>query len=168
MIFDKKYTNENIQFIEEKEPLGTLGSIKLVEKFQNQDILVMNADILTNIDFYDFFINYKTHKDSMSVATFNIRINIPYGVLNTKDKTINSLIEKPSYNYYSNAGIYLINNEILKYIPKNKKFDSTELMEILIRNKKKVSHFPIRGYWLDIGNAENYAKAQDDIGYIKF
>lgn len=166
--FDKKYTNENIQFIEEKEPLGTLGSIKLVEKFQNQDILVMNADILTNIDFYDFFINYKTHKDSMSVATFNIRINIPYGVLNTKDKTINSLIEKPSYNYYSNAGIYLINNEILKYIPKNKKFDSTELMEILIRNKKKVSHFPIRGYWLDIGNAENYAKAQDDIRYIKF
>ena len=128
----------------------------------------MNADVLTNIDFYDFFMNYKNFKDDMSVATFNIRINIPYGIFDTSDKKINSLIEKPSFNYYSNAGIYLFKKDVLKYIPENSKFDSTELMERLIEESKKVSHFPIRGYWLDIGNAQNYAKAQDDIRFIKF
>jgi len=164
----KNYKDKNIQFIEETKPLGTIGSLSLVKKWENNDILIMNADILTNIDFYDFFVNYKNFKDNMSIATFNIRINIPYGILDTTDKKINSLIEKPSFTYYSNAGIYLINKNVLNYIPKNEKFDSTELMEVLIEKKYKVSHFPIRGYWLDIGNAQNYAKAQDDIRYIKF
>ena len=57
---------------------------------------------------------------------------------------------------------------MLEYIPEGVKFDSTELMEKLIDAGKKVSHFPIRGYWLDIGNVQNYAKAQDDIRFIKF
>lgn len=165
---NKNYKDYNIKFIQENEPLGTIGSIKLVKDFTNDDILVMNADILSNIDFYDFYVNYKSHKDDMSVATFNIRINVPYGILDTTDKKINSLVEKPSFNYYSNAGIYMLNKQILKYIPNNHKFDSTELMEKLINEGKKVSHFPIRGYWLDIGNAQNYAKAQDDIQFIKF
>ena len=165
---EENYKGKNITFIEENEPLGTIGSVKLVENFKHDDILVMNADILTNIDFYDFFMNYKNFKDDMSVATFNIRINIPYGIFDTSDKKINSLIEKPSFNYYSNAGIYLFKKDVLKYIPENSKFDSTELMERLIEESKKVSHFPIRGYWLDIGNAQNYAKAQDDIRFIKF
>lgn len=165
---EKNYSGLNIKFIEEDQPLGTIGSVKLVNDWENKDILVMNADVLTNIDFYDFFVNYKNFKDSMSIATFNIRINIPYGILDTTDKKINSLIEKPSFTYYSNAGIYLINKDMLKYIPKNEKFDSTDLMETLISKNKKVSHFPIRGYWLDIGNAQNYAKAQDDIRFIKF
>ena len=164
----KNYSSVNIKFIEETEPLGTIGSIKLVNDWVNNDILVMNADVLTNIDFYDFFVNYKNFKDNMSIATFNIRINIPYGILDTTDKKINSLIEKPSFTYYSNAGIYLLNKDMLKYIPNNEKFDSTELMEKLIEKGRKVSHFPIRGYWLDIGNAQNYAKAQDDIRFIKF
>ena len=165
---EEYYKGKNITFIEENEPLGTIGSVKLVENFKHDDILVMNADILTNIDFYDFFMNYKNFKDDMSVATFNIRINIPYGIFDTSDKKINSLIEKPSFNYYSNAGIYLFKKDVLKYIPENSKFDSTELMERLIEESKKVSHFPIRGYWLDIGNAQNYAKAQDDVRFIKF
>lgn len=162
------YKDTNIRFIKEDEPLGTIGSVKLVENFENDDILVMNADILTNIDFYDLFVNYKNFKDDMSIATFNVKINIPYAVLDTTDKKINSLIEKPSFTYYSNAGIYLLNKKMLKYIPKNQKYDSTDLMEKLIEEGKKVSHFPIRGYWLDIGNAQNYAKAQDDIRFIKF
>ena len=165
---NKNYKDTNIKFIEETKPLGTIGSLSLVDEWKNNDILVMNADVLTNIDFYDFFVNYKNFKDNMSIATFNIRINIPYGILDTTDKKINSLIEKPSFTYYSNAGIYLINKEMLKYIPKDEKSDTTELMEKLIEKKKKVSHFPIRGYWLDIGNTQNYAKAQDDVRFIKF
>ncbi|MBQ8476255.1 nucleotidyltransferase, partial [bacterium] len=64
--------------------------------------------------------------------------------------------------------IYLLNRAAADYIPKDIKYDSIDLMEKLIEKNKKVSHFPIRGYWLDIGNAQNYAKAQDDIRFIKF
>lgn len=166
----KYYKNEDIsiKFIEEEKPLGTLGSLSLANEFKYNDILVMNADLLTNIDFEDFYLNYIDKKDSMSVATFNIKIDIPYAVLNTTDKKINSLIEKPTYVYYSNAGIYLFKKEFTKLIPKNEKYDSTDLIETLIQKGKKVAHYPIRGYWLDIGKPDNYQKAQDDIRHIRF
>lgn len=167
---DKYYKDKdiNIQYIEEDKPLGTIGSVRLVENFENDDILVINADVLTNIDFEDFYLNYKDFKDDMSVATFNVKIDIPYAVLETKEKKIKSFIEKPTYTYYSNAGIYLLNKQFIKLIPKNKSCDTIDLIEKMIKNNKKVSHFPIRGYWLDIGTTQNYSKAQDDIRYIKF
>jgi len=167
---DNTYKNKDIsiKYIEEPQSLGTIGSVGLVEEFENDDILVVNSDVLTNIDFEDFYINYKDHNDDMSIATFNIKIDIPYAVLETKDKIINALVEKPQYTYYSNAGIYLFNKKNIGFIPEFKKYDSIDLMNDLIKKGKKVTHFPIRGYWLDIGNLENYRKAQDDIRYVKF
>ncbi len=161
-------TNAKFHFIEESEPLGTIGSLSLVEKFSNNNILVMNADILTNIDFEDFYLYYKDQESAMLTATFNVKIDIPYGVLETEEKQIKSLVEKPSYTYYSNAGIYLIKKEYINKIPKNAPYNSTDFMELLIDEKLKVCHFPIRGYWLDIGNIANYSKAKDDVMYINF
>lgn len=167
---DKHYTNMdlNIKYIEENQPLGTIGSISLIEKFEFDDILILNADILTNIDFGDFYANYKDFEDNMSVATFNIKVDIPYAILETDEKRIKSFVEKPTYTYYSNAGIYLLNKEFVNFIPKNKVYDAIDLIDDMIKNNKKVSHFSIRGYWLDIGTVQNYSKAQDDIRYIKF
>ncbi len=164
----KNYAGHNIYFIEEKEALGTIGSLSLVKKFTYNDVLVMNADLLTTLDYADFFEHYKKNKAKMSVATFNIRINLPYAVLKTNGSSVKSLEEKPTYTHYSNAGIYLLNSSAVSEIPKSKKFDSTDLLEKLVKQKKKVSHFLICGYWLDIGNAQNYMKAKDDIAHIKF
>jgi len=158
----------NIYYIEEPMPLGTVGSAGLVKDYQNDDVLIINADILTNIDFEDFYSNYKDFNDDMSVATFNIKVDIPYAVLETKDKRIQSFIEKPTYIYYSNAGIYLLNKKFIQLVPANEVYDAIDLIDELIKQNKKISHFPIRGYWLDIGTAQNYSKAQDDIRYIRF
>ena len=167
---NKYYKNKNINiyYIEEETPLGTAGAIGLVKNFKNDDILIINADVLTNIDFEDFYSNYIDFNDDMSVATFNVKIDIPYAVLEIQEKRIKSFIEKPTYTYYSNAGIYLFNKKFIKLIPRNKVYDAIDLIEDMIKNNKKVSHFPIRGYWLDIGTPQNYSKAQDDIRYIKF
>lgn len=167
---NKYYKNKdvNIYYIEEDQPLGTIGSAGLVEKYENDDILILNADILTNIDFEDFYLNYKDFNDDMSVATFNVKVDVPYAVLETKEKRIKSFIEKPTYTYYSNAGIYLLKKSFIKLIPKGKAYDTIDLIDGLIKKGKKVSHFPIRGYWLDIGTVQNYSKAQDDIRYIRF
>lgn len=168
--FDKNYADKdiNIRYIEENQPLGTVGSVGLINDFENDDILIINADILTNIDFEDFYSNYKNFHDDMSVATFNVKVDIPYAVLETQEKRIKSFIEKPTYTYYSNAGIYLLNKKFMKLIPHNQPYDTIDLIEAMIKSNKKVSHFPIRGYWLDIGTAQNYSKAQDDIKFIRF
>ncbi len=164
----KNYAGHNIRFIEERYPLGTIGSLSLVKKFANEDVLVMNADLLTTLDYADFFAHYKKTRAKMSVATFNIRINLPYAVLRTSGTSVKSLEDKPIYTHDSNAGMYLLNGGAVSEIPKEKKFDSTDLLEKLVAGKKKVSHFLICGYWLDIGNAQNYMKAKDDIAHIKF
>lgn len=167
---DNEYKDKDISisYIEELQPLGTIGSLSLVKNYKNFDILVINSDLLTNIDFEDFYTTYKKHNDDMSIASFNIKIDIPYAVMQTTDKKINSFIEKPTYRYYSNAGIYLIKKEYVYLIPENQKYDSIDFMNLLIKKGKRVTHFPIRGYWLDIGTPENYRKAQDDIRYIQF
>ena len=163
-----KDSSIEIVFVEEDAPLGTIGSLSLVDSFSHKDILVINADILTNIDFEDFYLSYKKANAQMSVATYNIKINIPYAVMETEGDCVKSFVEKPVYTYYSNAGIYLLNKNIITHIPQNIHYDTIDLIEKLVKEGEKVSHFLIRGYWLDIGNQENYKKAQDDINFVKF
>jgi len=169
-VLERYYKNKDISltFIEEKEPLGTLGSVSLVKNYKNDDILVINADILTNIDFEDFFISYKDNKEVMSVAAFAVNIDVPYAVIETKGNKITSFLEKPSYTYHSNAGIYIFKKELIKIIPAKQKFDATDLMNEMIKKNFNLGHFPIFGYWLDIGNLQNYRKAKEDIRHIKF
>ncbi len=163
-----RYADLNIDFIEEDAPLGTIGSVRLAKEFRNDDILVINADILTNIDFEDFFAKYKESFADMSVAAFTMKVDIPYAVLETSGNMIRGFTEKPTYNYYSNAGIYLFGRKLVDSIPPDSPYNATDMIERLVENGGKVSYFPIVGYWLDIGTAQNYSKAKNDINYIKF
>lgn len=164
----KEYESLNISFIEEKRPLGTIGAVGLIDDFQNEDVIVMNADLLTNIDFTDLYEEHKKHDADITLATFNIKVDVPYAVLETENEKIRSFTEKPTYIYYSSAGIYVLKKETIKNIPANCPYDATDLVQQMINCGKKVNHFPIRGYWLDIGTAQNYSKAQDDVNHIKF
>lgn len=159
--------NLNIKYIEEELPLGTIGALSLIEEFKNDTILLMNSDVLTNLDFEDFFKSFINESAALSVAAVGYTINIPYAVLETKNRKVISLKEKPSYTYYSNAGIYLIKKDLIKLIPKNKFYNATEFMEQLIQNNEKVLSYQIMGYWLDIGKHEDYKKANEDIKNIK-
>ncbi|RYE58035.1 MAG: CBS domain-containing protein [Sphingobacteriales bacterium] len=166
---DGSEKNASIKYIVEKKPLGTLGSILLADDFLHDDILVMNSDLLTNIDFADFYSTYKTANADMAVAATTYHVDVPYAVLEVDGKNIAlSLKEKPRYTYYSNAGIYLIKKSILDMIPKDSFFNTTDLMEALIKANKKLITFPITGYWLDIGNPADYSKAQEDVKHIRF
>ena len=158
----------NIGYVEEDEPLGTIGSVGLIEAFYNDYILVMNSDLLTNIDFEEMFGELISKKGEMIVATTPYEVEIPYGVIETDGDCITALREKPTYTYYSNAGIYMFKKEHIGLIPKNEHFNATDLMEALYANDKRVVHYPILDYWLDIGKPHDYEKAQKDINHIKF
>src|SRR5690606_40555312 len=107
-----------IDYVREEKPLGTIGSILLVKDFEYDDIIVMNSDILTNIDFADFYNTYKNSDSDMAIATTSYNVDVPYAVLETNEQNrIKSLKEKPRYTYYSNAGIYILNKKLLSMIP---------------------------------------------------
>lgn len=158
----------NINYIIEDEPLGTLGAIRLINKIETPAILVMNSDLLTNIDFEDFYRLFEESDADMIVASTPYRVDVPYGVLETEGNQITSLKEKPSYTYFSNAGIYLMKTSVLDRIPTGKFYNATDLMDELIREGKKVVNYPIVHYWLDIGKPEDFKKAQEDIKHIRF
>jgi dTDP-glucose pyrophosphorylase len=155
--------NINIKYIWEKEPLGTVGSLSLVEKTPQNPVLLMNSDLMTNIDFEDFYVFFEKENADFLVACFPYNFNVPYAVLEITSGHISSLSEKPTYTFYSNAGIYLMKPDVLNLIPKNQAFNATDLIEALIKLKRKVLSYPIVGYWLDIGNHQDYIKAQSDI-----
>lgn len=157
-----------IKYIEENEFYGTAGALKLAKDgFQHEHLLFMNSDLLTDIDFEDLFNELVIKKGNMIVSTVPYEVKVPYGVVETIDHEIKALKEKPTYTYYSNAGIYIIDQNALDHIPSNEFYNATDLIEDLIKGDKKVINFPIHSYWLDIGKHHDFEKAQEDIKHLK-
>lgn len=160
--------NLNINFVKEDQPLGTVGAIQYIESFKNDYILLMNSDLLTTIDFEDMFNEFILNEGDMIVGTIPYKVDIPYGVVETKDNYVVSLKEKPTYTYYSNAGIYIFNKSCLDLIPKDTFYNATDFIEALMAENRKVINYPILNYWLDIGKHEDFKKAQEDIKHLRF
>lgn len=160
--------NISIQYVYEEEPLGTIGSVALINNFSHDYILVANSDILTNIDYEHFFLDFIKQEADFSVVTIPYAVDIPYAVLETKNGNVLNFREKPTYTYYSNGGIYLMKREVVKFIPPHKHFNATDLIAVLLKAGRKVVSYPLAGYWLDIGRHEDYLKAQQDINTINF
>jgi len=158
----------NIKYVEEETPLGTIGAARQVEEFFNDYVLVMNSDLLTNVDFEEMFQELVSKDADMIVATVPYEVNIPYGVIELEGDEIVNLKEKPTYTYYSNAGIYIFKKTHIQKIPKNEHFNATDLMEALYNGDGKVIQYPILDYWLDIGKHHDFEKAQKDVKHIKF
>lgn len=165
---DGKLKNANIKYITEQEFLGTIAAIKLTDEYYHETLLVMNSDLLTNINFHDFYQAFLKEDADMAIASVSYHVDVPYAVMEINGNgRIHSLKEKPRYTYHSNAGIYLIKKQLLSLIPNKIYYDVTDLIERLLELNKKVVSFPIMGYWLDIGKHEDYKKAQDDIKYLQ-
>lgn len=160
--------NLKIKYVWEEEPLGTVGAVSKIENFEHDYILITNSDILTNLDYEHFFLDFLSQNSDFAVVTIPYQVNIPYAVLETSDGCIKSFKEKPTYTYFSNGGIYLMKKEVLKYIPKSSYYNTTDLMECLIEKGYRVTAYPLAGYWLDIGKHDDFEKAQKDINQIGF
>ena len=156
-----------VDTVREPKYLGTIGSIRFVKEFHNDTILVMNSDLFTNINYEDFYLHFKEHDAEMSVAAVPYTVSVPYGIFDLDGREIQGLIEKPTYNYYANAGIYLIKRSALDEIPEDTFFNATDLIEKLIAEDKKVIRFPLNGTWIDIGNPQEYQKANELVKHMQ-
>lgn len=156
-----------VNTVREPKYLGTMGSVQFVEQFHNDTILVMNSDLFTDIDYEDFYLHFKQNNADMSVAAVHYTVSVPYGIMDLDGRALKGMIEKPTYNYYANAGIYLIKRELLELIPKDAFYNATDLIDDLIRMDKSVIRYPINGTWIDIGNLQEYQKAKDLVRHMK-
>jgi dTDP-glucose pyrophosphorylase len=155
-----------VNFVWEEEALGTLGAASLIESFHHDYVLITNSDILTSLDYEDFFLDFLEKDADMSVATVPYQVDIPYAVMETKGHQVIAFKEKPTYTYFSNGGIYIVKREVLNRIPRNSFYNATDLMEHLIKDGGKLVSYPIRQYWLDIGKPEDFEKAKSDIKHL--
>jgi dTDP-glucose pyrophosphorylase len=163
-----KETRSNIQVKCVREPkyLGTMGSVKFVDSFVNDTVLVMNSDLFTNIDYENFYLHFLQNEADMAVAAVPYSVNVPYGIFELTGRDIQGIKEKPTYNYYANAGIYLIKKKLFDLIPDDTFFNATDLIELLISANRKVIRFPLTGYWIDIGKPADYQKAQELVKHL--
>lgn len=152
-----------ITYIREEKRMGTAGALSLIPSL-DEDFIVMNGDILTDIDFGKML---KFHQSNLSHATMGIReytTQIPYGVVKTHNKRIMAIEEKPSLSFNVSAGIYMISPKILQLIPHNKFFDMPALFETILAKKEyNTLSYLIDDYWIDIGRKEEYDRANSEV-----
>lgn len=152
-----------ITYVEEDQPLGTGGALSLLPDHINEPIIMMNGDLLTKINF-NSLLNF--HKGKGAMATMCVReysMEVPYGVIESDDLAITSIVEKPKQHFFVNAGVYVLSPEILKRSQKSVHVDMPDLFNTLIASEERVLMFPIHEYWLDIGRLGDFEQAQTDV-----
>ena len=156
----------NIEYILEQKRMGTAGALSLLKDNSKEPFFVMNGDLLTNVNFEKIHEFYLSNNAQALMCVREYESQVPYGVINIENTKIVSVEEKPTQKFFVNAGIYMLNPEVLKYIPKNEFYNMTTLFEKLIDKDKNIISFPIDGYWLDIGRFEEYKKANEEYNEV--
>ena len=156
-----------INYIREKKPLGTAGALSLLREIKTDFLLVMNSDLFTDADFEDLYIQTQKYNAELGVASITHSVKIPYGILTENNKKVTGLKEKPVITNYANSGIYILHKKLIELIPSNTYFDITDLMNLMIEQNRQIIHNPIIGYWIDIGQHQDYENAQEIVKHLK-
>lgn len=157
-----KHWGIEIEYIEEKERMGTAGALSLLNELPNEPIFVMNGDLLTKVDFVRLLGFHQQQKNIATMCVREHRQQIPYGVVKLDEHRIIELKEKPIQYSFVNAGIYIIEPQAIKQIPANKFFDMPDLINKLLDKNSAVGSFPLREYWMDVGRLEDFEQAHID------
>lgn len=150
----------NISYVKEPQELGTAGPLKLIPHIGETPFLVMNGDILTKLNFRTIMEYHLSEKSEMTVGVIPYKIQVPYGVINILENgLISNIEEKPTHNYLVSSGIYVLNPEVIEFIPNNTYYGIPHLINRLIESKKRVCVYHIKEDWVDIGEIDDLEKA---------
>jgi len=141
----------DISYLEEDEPLGTCGSLKLLPNDLADDLLVLNGDVLTDLEYDRLMAYHQKSRNSMTVCTRSHRVRIPFAVMTSSGTKLERFVEKPMYDFQVNAGVYILKPCLIEQIPL-KFFNMTDLVDDLLDSKSAVGVFPIHENWRDIGS----------------
>lgn len=154
---DKTY---KIQYIEEDDFWGTCGAIRLLQDRVKETFFVSNCDVLLDIDYSELLRFHQMNQNEITVVTSLKHMQIPYGVIELeKGGNIERMVEKPSFNYNINTGIYVMEPSVIKDIPPDQVFHMNDLMNKLLKGKRKVGAYPVTEQcWQDMGEISEMQK----------
>jgi dTDP-glucose pyrophosphorylase len=153
-----------IRYTKENKRMGTAGALSLIDFEMNRPFFVINGDLLTTMNFDDLLDFHIVNNATATMCIKPFEFEIPYACIEfNENNDLLGIKEKPSINYFINTGIYVLEPETIQYVPKESFFDMTTLFQVLLENGKKTKVFTLNEYWLDIGNPEDFNKAQSDI-----
>ncbi len=148
-----------VNYLEEEEQLGTAGALGLLPEAPTAPVIVMNADLLTNLNFAQLL---DFHLASGAEATVCVReydVQIPFGVVEIEGAKLLRIREKPVHTFFVNAGVYVLNPSAVSLVARGTHMDMPSLLQRLIDDGRPPAVFPIREYWLDIGRVDDFVKA---------
>lgn len=151
-----------LEYVPESALRGTAGGLADVPQ-PDRPLLVVNGDILTGLDFRAMLAFHREHAAALTAAVGIYEVEVPYGVVETSGERVTKVVEKPVYRYFVNAGIYLIESAAHRLIPRQGKFDMTDLINAVLAAGLRVVSFPMWEYWRDIGRHDDYLEAQADM-----
>lgn len=156
--------NVSIKYIDEKKPLGTAGALRLLPfKSFSSPIIMMNGDLITKVNIENFLKYHYENQNDITIGATKYEFEVPYGVIDTQDNNFKSIIEKPKRNFFINAGIYIIEPNIVETIEKGQAIDMPTWINRMTSNNVKINIFPIFEYWVDIGNKSELDKVKREI-----
>ncbi len=159
---DGRDWNVNIEYLRESKPLGTAGALHLLPEAPTQPILVMNGDLLTKVSFPNLVDFHAQGRAAATICVRDYNLTVPYGVVEMTNSHVAALEEKPQQRHLVNAGIYVLEPSALNLVPPNERFDMPDLLSRLIQTGTGVTAFPIREYWMDIGQMSDFERASQD------
>lgn len=152
-----------IEYALEKKSLGTAGALSLLQDRLNEPTIILNGDLLTGVDYGKIYNFHIDRKFDLTIGVKPYQIQVPYGVVNLNGDYVQQLSEKPVYSFFTNAGIYILNPEVISLIPYDEYHDMTDLISLVLAQHGRVGAFPFHEYWLDVGRHDDYVQAQEDI-----
>ena len=166
--FNDLAPNYNVKFVEEDKPLGTGGSIKLIDDKFDKPLFVTNCDALIRADYVDIYDHHIKYGNDITMVSALKNITVPYGVVNSGENgELLSMEEKPTLSYFINTGMYIINPETIELIPDDTMFHMTHLVEKVMKQGGKVGTYPIsEDSFLDMGEFEEMKRMEQKLNII--
>lgn len=152
-----------VTYSHENEPLGTAGALRRLDLADDTPLLVINGDVLTTVNYRAMLDYHQHHGARLTMGVRHYGMKVPYGVVECDGPLVTALREKPEVGFFVNAGIYLVDPAVCAEIPEGRRFDMTDLIASLVEKGEPVASFPIHEYWVDIGQIDDYERAQRDV-----
>jgi dTDP-glucose pyrophosphorylase len=156
----------HIQYLLEQEKLGTAGALSLLPEIPDRSLFVMNGDVITNVNFANILEYHQQHEAMATMCVREYHVQVPFGVAHCDQYYLKDIEEKPLHKFFVNAGIYVMEPEAIARIPENTHMDMPNLFKSLIADGEKTVVFPIREYWIDVGQKKDLDRANSEFESI--
>jgi dTDP-glucose pyrophosphorylase len=158
--------NVDIEYLIEDKKLGTAGALTLIKEKHSTPFLITNGDVITSLDYRELLKHHEKKKSKVTMCVRDFEYVVPFGVVEVDGDKISKISEKPTKSFKVNAGIYVVEPDVIDDIPKNILYDMTTLFEDVGNRKQGRGAYFLKDYWIDVGQVEELSQANTDLSLL--